>query len=425
MRRGSRVLTGIFLVVTLIPAEAWNAQGEGASLFTAANVQLSTHSPIRSLSLSTACTGVNVTPTLDVQAVINRYPGGTTFCFQPGTYVLTKFVFPKSYDQLIALPGTVLTGSRAYAGGLKGYPGSTGQHDVTVQGFIVKRFRNTWDAGVRAAISPGWNWTIEGNDIRYNSKAGISASQGDVIDHNYIHHNGRIGIDGGPIANLVVENNEIAYNNTGNYNVAVESGGVKIVGGSSGSTNLVFRGNVIHDNTGRGLWMDTNVSGVTIENNSIYGNTTDGVFIETSYSAVIQHNILRNNAVAYARKSCYWGAQIQLNDSQNVEIYGNDVRSSIDTNGICAVDIARTTIGSDHVANLSVHDNVVRMQRPAMTGLVGRASAYDASVNNQFSGNTYYVTDTTQKFWAWSAYPVTWSQWRGYGNDSTGSVATW
>jgi parallel beta-helix repeat protein len=425
MKRGSRVLASILLVATLIPVAARSARGEGASLSPAANFQLSVHSPIRSLSLSTSCTGVTVRPTSDVQAVINRYPGGTTFCFQPGTYVLTKFVFPKSYDKLIALPGAVLTGKDIYAGGLKGYSGSTGQHDVTIQGFIVKRFRNKWDAGVRAPISPGWNWTIQNNVVRYNSKAGISASQGDVIDNNYIHHNGRIGIDGGPIANLVVENNEIAYNNTGNYDLSWESGGVKIVGGSAVSTNLLVRGNWVHNNTGRGLWFDTNVSGVTIENNTIEENTADGIFYETSYSAEVRNNILRNNAVTYARKSCYWGSQIQLNDSQTVEIYGNDVRSSINTNGICAVDIDRTAGGSDKITGLYVHDNSVRMKSSTMSGLVGRVAAYVSSANNRFVNNTYYVTDTSQKFWAWSAYPVTWSQWRGYGNDTTGSVSTW
>jgi hypothetical protein len=114
-----------------------------------------------------------------------------------------------------------------------------------------------------------------------------------------------------------------------------------------------------------------------------------------------------------------------VNDSQNVEIYGNDVRSTIDTNGICAVDIDRTVGGSNKVAGLYVHDNVVRMQSSTMSGLVGRAASYDSSANNNFIHNTYYVTDTSQKFWAWSAYPVTWSQWRGYGNDTTGSVSTW
>ena len=88
--------------------------------------------------------------------MINLYPAGTTFCFQPGTYVLKNNVVPKSYDSLIGLPGAILTGLDTYAGGIKGYGGSTGQHDVTVRGFVIEHFLHDWsDAGLRAPDHPG------------------------------------------------------------------------------------------------------------------------------------------------------------------------------------------------------------------------------------------------------------------------------
>jgi len=138
--------------------------------------------------------------------------------------------------------------------------------------------------------------------------------------------------------------------------------------------------------------------------------------------------VVRNNAAEYAGKSCAWGAQIHVNDSQNIEIYGNTVSSSDGSNGICAVDIDRTvgaSTTSDKVANLYVHDNVISMRLSAATGLAGRPSSYDSSANNRFVNNTYYVTDTSKKAWTWSTSPVGWSQWRGYGNDVTGSLLTW
>jgi parallel beta-helix repeat protein len=378
--------------------------------------------------LLTSCSGVPVVPTSDVQALLNLYPLGTTFCFQAGTYVLKSFVVPKSYDSLIGLPGAVLTGLDTYAGGIKGYGGSTGNHHVTVRGFIVEHFLNDWtDAGFRAPIIPGESWIIENNVVRYNSQAGIGASNGSVIRGNNIHHNGRIGITGGPVSNVLIESNEIAFNNTGSYDVGVHAGGVKIVGSYAGSSNIVFRGNWVHDNTGRGLWMDTNVRNVTFETNTIENNTSHGIFYETSWDAVIRNNVVRNNAAEYAGKSCAWGAQIHVIDSQNVEIYGNTVMSSDGSNGICAVDIDRTVAAStsNKVANLYVHDNIVKMRLPSTIGLVGRLSSYDASANNRFANNTYYVTDTTTNAWVWKGDRVSWSQWRSYGNDTTGTLLIW
>jgi parallel beta-helix repeat protein len=383
----------------------------------------------RAPSPTTSCTGVTVLPTDDIQAMLDAHSTATTFCFQPGTYVLQNKVFPKSYDTLIGLPGAVLTGMDTYAAGIKGYGGSTGQHNVTIRGFVVEHFLNDWaDAVLRAPISPGNNWKIINNEVRYNAQAGIGTSNGTVIRGNNIHHNGRIGINGGPVTGVLIEGNEIAFNNTGSYDVGVHAGGAKITGGSVGSSNIVWRRNWVHDNTGRGLWMDTNVRNVIFRGNTIENNTSHGIFYETSWHAVIRNNVVRNNAAEYAGKSCAWGAQIHVNDSQNVEIYGNKVASSDGSNGICAVDIDRTlsaSTTSDKVANLYVHDNVVKMRLSSAVGLAGRSTAYKASANNRFVNNTYYVTNTSDKHWTWSTSPVGWSRWRGYGNDKTGSLLVW
>jgi parallel beta-helix repeat protein len=371
---------------------------------------------------------VSVLPTSDVQALLNLYPGGTTFCFQPGTYVLKTKVVPKSYDSLIGLPGAVLTGLDTYVGGIKGYGGSAGQHDVTVRGFIVEHFLNDWsDAGFRAPITAGDNWIIENNVIRWNSVAGVSVNPGSIVRGNKITRNGRIGVTGGPVNGILIEANEIAFNNTGSYDVGIHAGGAKITGGTAGSSNIVWRGNWVHDNTGNGLWIDTNVRNVTLESNTIENNSSGGIFYETSFDAVIRNNVLRNNAAEFAGKSCFWGAQIHLNDSQNVEIYGNTVEASNGANGICVVDIDRnvSTVASNKVANLYVHNNLIKVSLSGTTGLVGRPASYEASANNHFTSNTYYVTDTSKQAWAWSIYPVTWSQWQGYGNDMSGSLLIW
>jgi hypothetical protein len=382
-------------------------------------------SPSPSPSL-TSCSGVTVVPTSDIQALLNLYPSGTTFCFQTGTYVLKNMVIPESYDRLIGLPGAVLTGLDTYSGGIKGYGGSTGQHDVTVRGFTIEHFLNDWtQVGFISAINPGWRWTIEDNEVRYNNQGGVSVNNGSIVRGNNIHHNGRIGITGGyTLSDVLIENNEIAFNNTRSY-YAGHEGGAKLFGGSAGSSNLVFRGNWVHDNTGNGLWIDTNVRSVTFELNTVENNSGIGIFYETSFDAIIRNNTLRNNAAYSGGQSCYHDSQIHVNDSQGVEIYGNTVDSSNGSNGICAVDGDRTTPGSNKVANLYVHDNIVKTRLSSVTGLVGRSTAFDGSANNHFENNTYYVNDISRRAWDWIIYPITWSQWHDYGSDTTGSLVIW
>lgn len=162
-----------------------------------------------------------------------------------------------------------------------------------------------------------------------------------------------------------------------------------------------------------------------IKRNTFENNSSGGIFYETSLDGVIRNNAFRNNAAEFAGKSCYWGAQIHLNDSQHVAIDGNTVVASNGSNGICAVDIDRTTPGSSKVANLNVHDNVIKVKLSGTSGLAGRPASYEASANNEFTSNTYYVTDRSMKAWAWSTYPVTWGQWRGYGNDRAGHRLIW
>jgi parallel beta-helix repeat protein len=370
---------------------------------------------------------VNVLPESDTQAVLDRYPAGTTFCFQPGAHVLKSFVVPKSYDSLIALPGTILTGLDTYQGGIRGYGGSTGQHHVTVRGFVIEHFLNDWAVGPRAPVHPGWNWTVENNEIRRNERAGLVLGNGMIARDNYIHHNGQLGINGGPVSGVLIEGNQIAYNNTGSYSTGIHAGGAKIIGSSAGSSNLVWRGNWVHHNTGHGLWMDYNVRNVTFEDNLIEDNTGIGIFHEVSWDAIIRHNVIRNNAAMYVGKSCYHGAQIQVLNSQNVEIYGNTVRSTDGSNGICAVDIDRpaTAPASTKVANLFVYDNEVRMRLSGSTGMVGRAAAYGTTANNRFVHNTYYVATMTSRQWAWSTYPVAWNPWNDFGNDVQGTMVPW
>jgi parallel beta-helix repeat protein len=368
---------------------------------------------------ATTCSGVSVSPGANVQNVLNAYGTGTTFCFQPGTYVLTGFIVPKSYDRLISVVprGAVFTGLDTYNAGVHGYGGSAGQHDVLFQGFVVTHMANSMTTDPHAALSVGWNWDIENNEVSYNAQVGVAINDGSVLNGNFIHHNGRWGFEGGPSTNMMISNNELSWNNAAHYDIN-NAGGSKI----HKSSYVTFRSNNVHDNYGNGLHTDTDNIHITYEYNTVINNYGIGIFHECSYDAVIRNNTLSGNDHWIDGKSIYWGGDIQLNDSQNVEVYNNTVIAGVHGISLFDVDRGSGAYGTYQVANDYVHDNTVTLPSGAQTGLVGsRAAAYESSSGNVFSHNTYYVTDATASSWIWGSSD-TWSQWQGTGNDTTGSL---
>jgi parallel beta-helix repeat protein len=371
---------------------------------------------------ATTCSGVSVSPSSNVQSVLNAYGQGTTFCFQPGTYVLTGFVVPKSFDRLISVVprGAVFTGLDTYNAGVHGYGGSTGQHDVLFQGFVVSHMVNSMSTSPNAALSAGDNWDMENNEVAYNAQIGVGLNSGDVLNGSFVHHNGRYGFDGGPITNVVVSNSEVSFNNTAHYDIN-DAGGSKI----HQSTYITFRGNNVHDNYGNGLHADTDNVHITYESNNVHDNWGVGIFHENSQDAIIRNNTLTNNDLRIAGMSMYYGADIFLNDSKNTEIYGNTIKAGVHGIGLHDIDRGSGPNGLYEIRNDYVHDNTVSLPRGGNSGLLGdRSTAYASTTANRFANNTYYVTDLTAGSWQWGG-TKSWSQWHGVGNDMTGTLYTW
>jgi parallel beta-helix repeat protein len=350
--------------------------------------------------------------------VVNAQPEGTTFCFQAGTYRLSGPVAAKSRDRFIGQPGTILDGQGSVTRGIWGYGGPTGQREVTVQGLTFTSFTDT-------AVQMGWYWTVTQNEMR-DSLTGVVLNSYSTLDGNYIHHNRQYGITGGPGPDMLILNNELAYNNTSNDCGGAcggDAGASKIVGSTSGTTGLVWRNNKVHDNIGHGIWSDGNVRAL-YEGNIVSNNSGVGIFHEISWDAIIRNNTLTDNDSLVAGKSCWWGANIHINTSSNVEIYGNTITASNGSNGICAVSSERSDVAPfpTVTANLYVHDNTMYLSGSAMSGSVGNAGP-----NNRFVHNTYRVTNTSGAWWTWpTVYTATWGTWRGTaGQDTTGTLAIW
>jgi parallel beta-helix repeat protein len=360
------------------------------------------------------CSGVDVSPGDDIQSLINSHLAGTTFCVRAGVYRIATGILVKSLDRILGESGAIIDGQGAASYGIYGVGSSAGQTNVVVRNLEI---RGVAGQGIKA----GWDWTIE-NNILHDNSVGVDVNNGSVLRGNHIHHNARYGINGGPTRDILIENNEVAYNNTSNSCGGTcngNAGGSKIVGSIAGTYGVVWRGNWVHDNTGPGIWSDGNVHNVLYEGNLVEGNSGPGIFHEISWDATIRNNIVRWNSTDVAGKSCWWGSQIHLNDSQNVRIENNQVRSGFGANGICLVDIARTESApfSTRLANIDVRNNTIYLSGPAMSGLVGRAPS---SVT--FNWNTYYVQDLMGKSWAWfDAYPLTWNDFKARGQEVDGS----
>lgn len=376
-----------------------------------------------------ACSGELIAPgatAAQVQAKVASKADGTAFCWAPGVYVINAMIVLKNQTQMICTikRACVLTGMDTFRGGFASPYGSSGQ---IIRGFVFERFKyipNVWPISPMQVRDGG---LIEGNESRYNYQ-GADAESGNTIRGNYLHHNAHYGISGGPGKNIVIEGNDVSFNNTGKFDFW-DAGGSKLVGTTdpAGLDGLTWRGNYVHDNYGVGIWSDGNVKNAVYESNRVENNASTGIFHEISWSAVIRNNVLRNNNTLQGStpQSCWHEADIVLNNSQDVTISGNIVESATNRNPICMVSSDRPadTVASfpQQTKNVTVTANHFGSRGPVQQGYTGVKAAQGVT----FSGNTYYMDDLAQKGWAYNAYPLTKSQWQAQGQDVNGNFYKW
>jgi parallel beta-helix repeat protein len=372
-----------------------------------------------------ACDGIHIVPGMNadtIQGLVDANPAGTKFCFSRGTYVLEHYVTLKDSNRFICTQrrACILTGLDKYRGALTGTYGTSGQ---LIQGFVVEHFISVPGAWPNAGVQVRDLGTIQDNEIHHNDN-GIDVNANNTVYSNYIHHNRIYGLTGGPGDNIVMQFNELAYNNTTHQDPNYDAGGSKIVGTSTGgSSNVQWLNNYVHDNWGNGIWSDGNVRNAIYDGNRIENNGGAGIAHEISWDAVIRNNAFKNNDTFERGKdfSCWHGAQILLNNSQNVQISGNTVEG-VGINPICLVNSTREEGAAfpQSLANVSVSSNVVRMSKAAYVGFVGDSEPSGIS----FTGNTYYVDNLNAADWT-AMDTMTFKQWQAAGFDTTGQVLRW
>jgi hypothetical protein len=293
-------------------------------------------------------------------------------------------------------------------------------NNVTISNLTIEKYANLAQFG--AIQTDGVSgWVISGNEVRWNHGLGIRVSTGAKVTGNNVHHNGQLGIGGGG-TNVLVEGNQIAYNNAAGFDYGWEAGGTKF----AGTTGLILRNNNAHHNNGPGLWLDIDNINYLIEGNTTEDNyatiaaAAPGIFIEISYGGVIRNNIARRNGRGF--DTWLWGAGILVAASggDGLEITGNTIEDNV--HGITLIQQQRGSgaYGTYLVQNVYVHDNTIRMSS-GMTG--GAQDTGDGSIftsrNNRFVHNTYYLAGGGH--FAWMNGERSDVEWRGYGMDTNGT----
>jgi hypothetical protein len=294
---------------------------------------------------------------------------------------------------------------------------------VSISNVTVEKFASAAQKGAIHARE-GARWTIENCEARLNSGTGISVGTGSRVRNCDVHHNGQIGI-GGNGKDIRIEDSRIWSNNIYGFDPTWEAGGVKI----AESDGVTFRGNHVHDNYGLGLWCDIDCRNVVYEENLVENNQYSGIFHEISFKAVIRNNVLRNNGKG--DRGWFWGADILLAASQDVEVTGNTITVAPGGCGIMLIDQGRRSEDGRRykTRNNTVRANEMTFEGAACAGGVSDTKPDDENFaiitdgNNRFDGNTYRVgRPSGPARFVWGQDVTDWDGFRRKGLERSGRL---
>lgn len=292
----------------------------------------------------------------------------------------------------------------------------SGQDNVTIRNLTIEKYASPTQQGtIQARGTTGW--LIENVTSQWNHGAGISTDTAMRVINSRFNYNGHLGIHGRG-DNLLIEGNEIAYNNWAGHDLEWEAGGTKF----SRTDGLVVRNNYVHHNQGVGLWTDIDNINVLYEGNLVTHNLRFGLFHEISYAAIIRNNTLEYNN--YQR----YGGQIYISNSSDVEIYGNQVVVGDKLGDSIVIFHKERGVGAHGPwlsRNINVYNNTVVFT--AGTGWAGSTLHYQTpgrwdNSTNKFDGNTYYLSDADFQHWSWGRDKLKWSQFRERGQERNGKM---
>lgn len=299
-----------------------------------------------------------------------------------------------------------------------------GAVNVVVRNLTVEKYAQVSQQG---AIETNDGWLVDHVTTRLNGGQGITMfGAGPRLSHSRVLANGQIGVGanggddstgyGHAVNAVFVDNTEIAYNNTKNYDYGWEAGGTKFWQ-TKGS---VISNNWVHHNEGPGLWDDGFNDNITFSANLIEDNVQNGIFHEIGGSAVIRDNMIRRNGGTNGSlggadpiQTCQ-GA-ICISSGKNVQIVHNAIMDN--GRGIVLVDDPHYP---DPTNAVSITNNTIwRSGDQAISASLPSYEAQGGALTdfvidaNHYSDGVLFGLGLSQQSWA---------EWRLAGFDPNGAL---
>ena len=288
---------------------------------------------------------------------------GATFWFASGVHTLGDGI----YSQIIArdgatyvgAPGAVIDGRNL---NLYAFTGTaTG---VTIRHLTIRNFGRGLDNNNEGVVNhdAGDGWQVEYNTITANDGAGVFLGSDNTVRYNCLKDNGQYGfsmykppVEGGSaIRNIVLDHNEIAGNNTDDWETLEPGCGCTGGGKFWDVQGARVTNNWVHDNRSVGLWADTNNIDFLFEGNYIADNDDEGIWYEISYNATIRGNTLVNNA---------WVKGLHNQGSPAPAVYlsesGGDARLASAVSGAAKIRI-QDNYFANNFSGVSIYENANR-----------------------------------------------------------------
>ena len=375
---------------------------------------------------------MQVRPDTDLQARIESEPRGTVFCFARGLYLLSGTISTgRKFPTLDLRAGVVIDGQNGGFVGITGPDAPADKPGTTILGGVFQHFGNEDAPSWVSPLVVRRNGVVKGTEFKENFNAGLAIQGSNArVSHVNTHHNGRYGLvvtapcDGcpGPVG-VIVEDSEIAFNNTRQLSTSDDAGGTKFSGGTDG---MIVRGNEVHDNYGSGLWWDGYNRNAQVYGNVIHDNRNWGIFWELSYGgAKIHDNTLTGNGIGDGTGDWYNNVQLLVSCSDGsvgrIEIYDNTIDGTAYPLGLINHNghPLRTAGAYIHHNRLTLRSSEGEMGAVAFDGLT---ELFSQEANNSFDSNIYRVPDPRGAYWAWNGQMLTWRQWQSVGKDANGAV---
>jgi hypothetical protein len=293
--------------------------------------------------------------------------------------------------------------------------------DVVIENLVVEKYASDAQQGA-INLDGARGWLVADVTARWNHGVGLFFGPETRVSGGSFSHNGQLGI-GGTGEGSTIDGVEIAFNNYAGYNSGWEAGGTKF----ARTKNLIVRNSCVHHNAGPGLWTDIDNVDVLYEGNKVFLNTDDGIKHEISYDAIIRNNVVAHNGTS-GFDVWLWGSQILIQNSANVEVYGNlvEVSDSFGNGiGIIHQDRGEGEHGPWHAIHNWVHHNtIVHLGRHGQNGVVMDTDEdwYWAEADNRFDWNRYIVPTPRSGYWTAHGSGGGWDHIRDLGLERNGEL---